>query len=162
MGTDATGAVTIMSLNTTKIRSIALQFTRFLVTGVFNTAVGLGVIWFCWRVIGLPPVVANAIGYCVGLCVSFLINRTWTFRSDRSTKSALPRFLAVFVVSYLANLATLLLLTDVFHVRVEWATLAANVPYTLVFYCGSRWFVFRPSTPGGRTETWKSPQRVLP
>jgi putative flippase GtrA len=133
-----------MPLNIARFQSTALQFTRFIATGVLNTLVGLGVIWLCWRVIGLPTVVSNLIGYCVGLCVSFMINRSWTFRSDRSTRAALPRFLMVFVASYLANLATLLVLVDGFHLRVEWATVVATVPYTLTFYFGSRWFVFHP------------------
>ena len=148
-----------MDLNSADFRNAVLQFVRFVVTGVLNTLVGLGVIWLCWRVIGLPTVVANLIGYCVGLCVSFTVNRSWTFRSSRSTRRALPRFLMVFVAAYLANLAALLLMIDGLHLRVEWATLVAAVPYTLTFFFGSRWFVFHPSA---STRVWKDASKVVP
>ena len=131
----------------------ALQFGRFLATGVLNTAVGLSIIGICWHVLGLSEVASNAIGYGVGLCVSFWLNRHWTFRSRRSMRSAVPRFFGVFVVAYLANLATLLVLLRVVDVRMEFATVLATVPYTIVFYLGSRWFVFPARDADERLDT---------
>jgi len=124
------------------MKSTLFQLIRFLATGVLNTAVGLGINVLLYHVAGFPDAAANFAGYAVGLTVSFIVNRSWTFRSRRSWRATVPRFLAVAGVSYLANLATMLALHRVGGLSIEWANLLAVAPYTVVFYLGSRWFVF--------------------
>jgi putative flippase GtrA len=124
-----------------------LQLLRFLVVGVLNTAVGLGTIYLLKWAGGVGDVPANACGYAVGLCVSFVLNRRWTF-SDRGRRlPAVLRFLFVFAVAYGCNLAMLLQLRDAWQVDAYLAHALATVPYTLVFFLGSKFFVFRSVAP---------------
>jgi putative flippase GtrA len=55
------------------MQHIALQFVKYLLTGLLNATVGLTLIYSCMA-IGLNDVASNAIGYAVGFCVSFFVN----------------------------------------------------------------------------------------
>jgi putative flippase GtrA len=119
------------------------SFVRYLIVGGINTAVGLGVIYACMAIFGLNNVRSNLIGYTVGVLVSFVLNRSWTFAHGGAMLPALARFLAVLIVAYLANLATVVLLADEAGVDRFIAQAAGVPPYTLVGYLGSRFFAFR-------------------
>jgi len=62
-----------------------------------NTGVTFAVFNLCTAVFGLPPAVANLIGWAAGFANSFVWNRAWTFADRRSlpTRSVLLRFAAV-------------------------------------------------------------------
>jgi len=114
---------------------------RFLVVGFANTAVGLGVI-FCAKALGLGDVTANMVGYAVALMFSFALNKQWTFGFRGRAAAAFLRFLLVFAVAYAANLAVVVLLIDHAGVESHLAHLLGIVPYTALFYAGSRWYTF--------------------
>jgi putative flippase GtrA len=118
---------------------------RFLLVGVVNTAFGLGTIFALKALAGWGDVPANVAGYAVGLCVSFVLNRHWTFAHRGDWRPALVRFLLVFAVAYVANLAVLLALRDPAGVGNHAAHVAGMVVYTVIFFVGSRAFAFRDS-----------------
>ena len=117
---------------------------KFLAVGAANTLVGLLAIYLCKWLLGFNDVAANITGYLTGLCVSFLLNRSWTFRHTGATLSALARFLTVFVLAYLINLATVLVAIHGLAVNTYLAQAMGIAPYTLLFYFGSKYFAFRP------------------
>jgi putative flippase GtrA len=123
------------------------QFLRFLIVGVANTAVGLGSIWALIGLAGWADLPANAGGYALGLVCSFVLNRRWTFAHSGAWWPALWRFSVVFAIAYAANLATLFALRDGLNVDRYLAHALATVPYTLLFFIGSRLFAFRTTTP---------------
>lgn len=129
-----------------------LQLLRFLLVGVANTAVGLGTIFLLKWAAGMDDVPANLIGYLLGLCLSFALNRNWTFGHRGALLPAALRFAAVFAVAYAANLLTVLLLRDVAGLNSYLCHVLAMFPYTALFFIGSRVFVFasRPESPGAR------------
>lgn len=127
---------------------LSLQFARFVVVGVLNTALGLTFIFAAKALLGWGDLAANAAGYSVGLAASFVLNRSWTFRDRGRISPALLRFLAAFVVAYLANLATVFALRDFADVDSYLAQAAGVVPYTLLFFVASRAFVFLDRRPG--------------
>lgn len=115
---------------------------RFLAVGCVNTVAGLSVIYAAKLFARADDVVANAAGYAVGLTVSFVLNKRWTFGFRGSTMAALPAFLAVFAVAYAANLATVLGLIEWAGVDAYWSQALGVAPYTAIFYLGSRRYVF--------------------
>lgn len=121
------------------------QMVRFLLVGVANTMVGLGTIWSLIGLAGWDDLPANAAGYIVGLTCSFLLNRRWTFAHTGAWWQALWRFMVVFGVAYTANLAAMIALRDGLHLDRYMSHALATVPYTLLFFLGSRLFAFRPS-----------------
>ncbi|MCS6944601.1 MAG: GtrA family protein [Sutterellaceae bacterium] len=117
------------------------QAVRFGCGGAVNTAVGLACI-FAAMALGADEVTANMAGYGVGLGLSFTLNRRWTFESDGRAGMQLLRFLAAFVIAYCTNLGSVLLLRDVVGVNAYIAQACGVVPYTIVFFLLSRYFVF--------------------
>ena len=126
------------------------QFTRqaaaFGSVGILNTAIGLGVIWFS-MLLGATPVVANVLGYAVGLALSFSLNRSFTFRNSERVRPQLLRFAMAFAIAWGCNIAALL-------AGIHWAGLSAYlmqiggmVTYTVLFFLLCRSWVFRPENP---------------
>lgn len=116
---------------------------RYALVGLVNTMVGLGVIYFAMYFLEFSDVRANALGYLVGVIVSFLLNRQWTFRDTGPIGPALARFLAVLLVAYCANLGSVLALVELAAVNRYLAQAAGVLPYVVVGYLGSRYFAFR-------------------
>ena len=118
------------------------QIVRFVAVGLLNTALGAGTI-FLLMWVGVSAVPANLCGYALGLCSSFLLNRSWTFKSRRPASQALGPFIAVFAVAYLANLAVLVAGIDMFGWNPYAVQAVAIGLYTLVSFVGFRRFAFR-------------------
>jgi len=116
---------------------------RYGAVGLVNTAVGYGTILALQLGAGWAPVAANAAGYAVGLAVSYVLNRRFTFASSRPHGETLAPFLGAAALSYTLNLVTLHFASQ----QLQWAPAAAQLlavfSYNVSFYCLSRWFVFR-------------------
>ena len=122
-------------------RSLIIEFAKFGLVGVVNTAVGFATIMAMMSLAGLGPVAANMVGYTIGLFVSFVLNKRYTFAGKPGeTRRQLLSFLAVFAVAYTVNLIVLTaLVTEI------WPGLAqalAMVAYTVTFFGLARVFVF--------------------
>ncbi|MDR3419084.1 MAG: GtrA family protein [Nevskia sp.] len=114
---------------------------KFAGVGVINTLVCIAVIFGLKAGAGTGDIAANIAGYAVGLTCSFLLNRSWTFAHGGHWLPALLRFLLVFAVAYLLNLATVLYLI---HAGVNgYLAHVLGMPlYSIVFYLGCRYFAF--------------------
>jgi len=120
-----------------------MTLLRFLLVGVANTVVGLGIIYCAMYFFHLSAVFSNALGYSIGILLSFALNKTWTFASADHIVSSLFRFLLVIAIAYSANLATVLFVNEHFNINIYIAQALGIAPYTLMTYLGSRYFVFR-------------------
>ena len=119
-----------------------LRPLRFGAAGMFNTVLGLGVIFAAKAILGWGDLPANILGYGIGLLASFALNRTWTFRHDGRVLPAFGRFGIGFAAAYGVNLLTLFLLRDFFAVNSYVAQAAAVVPYAVTFYIIAARYVF--------------------
>ena len=117
---------------------------KFAVVGVANTFVGLSTIYLCKWLLGFGDVIANICGYSIGLTLSFTLNRGWTFRHSGPVLPALKRFLAIFILAFLSNLATVLVAIKSLEVNSYMAQAGGILPYTVIFFFGSRYFAFKP------------------
>src|SRR5262245_52937717 len=70
------------------------RFFRFGLVGAANTLIGLGIIAFLDLGLHLRPAIANAAGYAVGICLSFVLSREFVFRSQRTARTTAPMFFA--------------------------------------------------------------------
>lgn len=115
---------------------------RYGVVGVANTCVGYAIFWVGLRVIGLAPGTANAVGYALSLCLSFVLNRHFVFNTAPLARHAAWRFALSFGLAFSLNQALLWALLRGGR-SAEIAQLFAMVAYTVVFYLLSKFFVFR-------------------
>jgi len=130
----------------------AYTIIRFVLVGMVNTLVGLTVIYAAKWFLGAGDVVANASGYCIGLLVSFTLNRSWTFAHIGPAGRAFVTFLGVQGVAYGLNLLCVMGLIT-YGVDSYLAQAMGIPPYTIVSYLGSRYLAFAPvgnMTIGGR------------
>ena len=127
----------------TDMTNIARQALRFGLVGLCNTAIGLLSIYAVLYFFAADPAIANAIGYAIGLVVSFVLNRLWTFSDNRSISTVLPRYLMIAGISYLLNLSVVLVGTHYFGVGPYLVQFFGIGTYTVAMFLGCRWFVFR-------------------
>lgn len=122
---------------------ISFQFVRFLVVGVANTLVGLSVIFAAKFFFEARDVLANAIGYAVGICVSFTLNSRWTFAYQGSWAPAVVKFFVATSIAYVANLATVVTAIYLLSLNTYLAQAIGMPVYTVTAYLASRYIVFR-------------------
>jgi putative flippase GtrA len=87
---------------------------------VFSVASGLGV----------SPVAASALGFCVAIAVNYLLQYHWTFNCLGSHATAFGRYITVTLFSFAVNLTAFKMLND--HVGVS-PLLAQAIAIVLVF-----------------------------
>ena len=128
-------------------------FVKYLMVGVINTLAGFVVIVFCLEILDLRPVPANAMGFVVGLFTSFLLNRSFSFRSSVPLASGLLSFAVVSLVGYLFNLAALLAAQRILHLGTYPSQIVGISTYVIVVFFASKKLVFRDSASAGRPRT---------
>lgn len=74
-------------------------FLRYLLVGGFNTLLDLGLFTLFAVVVGIQPLVANVLSTTITLCVSYLLNRVYVFRTARTVQRTLVQFVAVTLIS---------------------------------------------------------------
>jgi putative flippase GtrA len=116
---------------------------KFGAVGAANTLLDLTLFSVLTLVFGSPAVAANVVSYSAGICLSFVLNRAWTFRDRRRRRawSQLMLFSA-------GNLLGLALSTTVVALLVKaWGPLfakAASLGVTFAWnYVFSNLIVFR-------------------
>lgn len=122
---------------------VVRQSLRFATVGLVNTAIGLMAIFAVIFFFNANPVLANAIGYAIGLTVSFVLNRYWTFADAQSIAKVLPPYLLIAATSYLLNLSVVLLVTHYFGMGPYLVQFFGIGVYTVSMFLGCRWFVFQ-------------------
>lgn len=121
--------------------SLDAPATRFLLAGIVNTLGSLAIIYLA-KVVGISDMAANAMGYGVGIILSFVLNKKWTFQHEGPVLSTFVRFIIVIGLAYLANLAVVLGTIYIFNIN-SYIAQALGIPlYTAVAYIGSRWYVY--------------------
>lgn len=89
---------------------IPKSFYRYALVGVVsNLAVYCVFVVLIWSAV--PPVWAAAICYALGLSISYLANRRWSFESTASHRSDLVRFLLAYGAGLIATLVFISVLT---------------------------------------------------
>jgi putative flippase GtrA len=132
-------------LRTTAPRTESLQqFIKYLLVGGLNTAISAAII-FIVQAAGARPVVANIAGYAFGVGLSFALNSKFTFRTEATRHTAM-RFLVVVLISYLANLATMLSVLHVTHAPYV-AQLCGIPVYVIVGFVGNKYWAMRERDP---------------
>lgn len=130
---------------------IHARMAAFSLVGLANTVVGVSVIAIA-HLLGASPVLANVFGYGAGLLVSFSLNSRITFQRRMVDRYAFARFLCAFAIAFLANIAIVLVVTDVLQQHGLLASLAGVPLYTFVFYALCEHWVFRHPHADSREE----------
>lgn len=115
---------------------------RFLFVGVLNTVFGYAV-YALFIYMGMHYFLAQLLGSVLAVAHSYLWNKYFTFRSPAHSLSELLRFISVYAVSYLANMALLYVAIDKMKISAYIAGAAGLFITTLVSYAGHKTISFR-------------------
>lgn len=124
------------------------QFSRFLLVGFTNTALGYAVIFCCMYLVRLSPELSNVVGYIIGLVASYFLNRNYTFRSIQRRRSELIRFVVVFLIAYMMNLVALVVFIRLLGVYASVSQVIAGVVYISIAYLLNKRYVFNTTEIG--------------
>jgi putative flippase GtrA len=128
------------------------SFFRFLLVGVINTIVGLSFMYLFLHVFSFSYWVSTFLGNVIGACVSYFLNRTFTFKSTTSMGKSMIRFAVVilfcyFISYYLGEKIATILFSKIPFIEKKHAADAAVLFgtgfYTITNYLGQRLFVFQ-------------------
>lgn len=121
---------------------VGMKLLRFVIVGIFNTVIGLVIIFAAKALFSFGDLPSNVLGYGVGLLVSFFLNRNWTFQHNGKIFPACLRFSIAVALAYSLNLATVFGLRDGAGINSYLSQAAGVIPYTVFFYLASRYYVF--------------------
>jgi len=148
------------------------QALRFVVVGLSNTVVDLGIFWLLAKGFGVPDIAAKTISYILGIGNSFIWNKLWTFSARRS-----GRGWREFGFFLLVNLPPLAVNVVVFGLLGLWTTsgsfaaregkaFIAAVVAVIWNFTGSRYLAFRHTalkkTDGGPETAEAAPEVETP
>lgn len=87
------------------------RFVKFGIVGVSGTLIDFSITWLCRDILGLPDLIANAIGFVVAATTNYILNRIWTWHStEKNVGVEYLKFFAVSVIGLLLNTLILFLL----------------------------------------------------
>ena len=117
-------------------------FIRYFTIGIFNTIIGYGII-FILMALGVIPEIANIIGYIIGIIISYILNKIFTFKTKTKSKKEFFRFVICMICSYLINIIVLVILYRYIGIDKYIATIIASIFYTFSGYIFSKYFAFK-------------------
>lgn len=111
---------------------------EYILFGVLTTLVNMAVYFACYRLMGLPNVLAVAF--------AFITNRLWVFDSrsfdGKTLTHEIPAFLGARVPTGLLDVAVMYLAVDVFRWNAALWKLISNILVIILNYVVSRLIVF--------------------
>ncbi|MEM7097287.1 MAG: GtrA family protein [Pseudomonadota bacterium] len=81
------------------------HLSRFLQVGGIGFAIDAGLLWFLIYQLEMPPIVSRLISFLITICVTFILNATYTFVVDIKAAS-MPRYVGVQVLGAGINFAS--------------------------------------------------------
>jgi putative flippase GtrA len=113
--------------------------------GLASTATHFVVLSALYSLVGWPIVPATVVAFLCSLAVSYLLNRSFTFRSRVSHRHSAPRFLLVTLSGLCWNVAIMGLMVDVYAINYVVAFIVMSAVVAVNNFTLSRDWAFRAS-----------------
>ena len=108
-----------------RIREPCAQLARFAAVGTAATGLYLSTAGLLEHYTGIPVSIAASVAFIVVVTTNYILHYFWTFRTDRSHASAIPRFISTSLGGLAINYAV-----------VQFGTRWANLPKTWILLLG--------------------------
>lgn len=129
-----------------EIAKTVIQIIKFGIVGLSNTAVTAAALFILISLLKVDPLVANPIGYTLGLINSFVFNKFWTFKSSSHPLREALLFLIVFAISFTPQFFLYRYLLSIGYSELI-ATAVGMVVYTAINFIGNRLLTFKEPAP---------------
>lgn len=87
------------------------QLVRYGIVGITSNCV-LYLAFLLLLQLAVRPDLAAAVCYCLGVCLSYILNRAWSFQSRDTHKEDIPKFLLAHIVGFCSTILMLNLLLN--------------------------------------------------
>lgn len=123
------------------MRGLSASFVRFAMVGVAANA-ALYAAYLAMTAQGVGPKAAMTLAFALGVALTFVLNRSWSFRSRRAPGGALARYVLAYAAGYALNFAALVALVDVAGYRHDLVQAAMIVVVAIAMFLAQRYWVF--------------------
>lgn len=122
------------------------QFTRFVIVGGGCAILYFLLMLICRSSLGLTPFLATICAYIASFCVAYILQRRWTFRSDKAHRTTLPRYALVQVTCAIFTAVITQGISHAYPQASGWilAGISTALASSLSFVLSSRW-AFSPA-----------------
>ncbi len=133
-------------------RPMVKQFVKFGLVGLLNTTIDYTLFTAFFYVIHIHYLLANAMSFSIAVTNSYILNRRWTFRSDNPAwRTEAAKFLIVNIIGLGLSELLLFIFVESLHLHKLIAKAGAIAIVLCWNFAGTRWWAFRPTSPGGNT-----------
>ncbi|MGN6337969.1 GtrA family protein [Mycobacterium sp.] len=122
---------------------VAPTFVGFCVINGFTFGVDLTILTVLRGALGLPVPIAVTVAYVCAFALSYILNRTFNFRSHAPVGPQVATYVVVVVVNYLAFILGVTTALTAIGVQYQLSRLAAGICEAVYMYSAMRWLVFR-------------------
>ena len=119
------------------------QISAFVIVGVLAAAAHYGALIALVEMFGWAPVPATLIGYLCGGVASYALNRRHTFKSDRTHREAIWRFVAVAATGFLATWGLMTIFVEKAEIPYILAQVVTTGIVMLWSFLGNKLWTFR-------------------
>jgi len=125
-----------------KLKWIPIEFLKFSMVGLFNTAITLFIIYSLKWYLYWSDVSANLVGYLVGISFGFFLNGRWTFGKLALNSKHLWGYLLATLFAYSINLCAVLISIKIIGIDGDFAHLVGMPVFTTTSFLLNKKFVF--------------------
>ena len=101
-------------------RSDINRIIKFGIVGCSGTLVDFGITFVCKELLGIFPLISNALGFTIAATTNYILNRVWTWHSkEKQVGVEYAKFFAVSLLGLGLNTLIIYLLTQ----KMSWAFL---------------------------------------
>ena len=124
-------------------KKFLLQVLSYSLIGVLNSIITLVLILYIYDILDLHYLIANLIGYIVGLINSFILNKKYTFKSKENLSREIFLFFLLFVICYFLNVLTVMFFMEFLNIDNTLSQIAGMLTYTATNFIGNKYWTFR-------------------
>lgn len=119
----------IMKLNSESVRAVLPKFLRYVLVGSLVTFIDLFSLWVFVDIFGLEVLFGAVLSFSLAVIVSFVLNKTWTFKNKSSNfRKLFVKFVLVSLVGLLLTIVSMYLLSGL------WYLLAKSITSLIVLF----------------------------
>lgn len=137
-----------------ELRPLILKFLKFGVVGASGAVIDFGLTALCKGILGIPELLANAIGFTLAATSNYYLNRIWTWKSkSKDVGVEYAKFFFVSLIGLGLNSLIVFLLKDVsivprfVNTTLDWDFWVAKIIATAIVmvwnFMANNFFTFR-------------------
>lgn len=113
------------------------QLKRYLITGLLSALLEYSILYVMTSLFGFWHIISNTVAVFLSFWFNFLMNRFWSFRSNRNIYKQLCMYSMLFVVNMGASNGVMYILSDIFGIYYIFSKIVATgiiVTWNFILY----------------------------